>query len=161
MGNFKKRVGENIKYYRKLQGLTLAEVAKKIGITEATMQKYEAGAIKRVDVEMLTAIANAIMCEPGQLTGWLSSDDKEKAHINQINKKLNNSIALLHKLPIEKQKTIIGIINTLSKEDDNTYQTIILNLKKLNKEGLEDVLKYTDYLISTKKYIEADKSDVV
>jgi len=33
--------------------LTLKELADRIGVTEATAQKYESGNIKKVDVEML------------------------------------------------------------------------------------------------------------
>lgn len=47
------RVGNNIKKYRKEKDITLKELADKIGLTEATVQKYEAGNIKKIDVEML------------------------------------------------------------------------------------------------------------
>ena len=47
------RVGNNIKKYRKEAGITLKELGEKIGVTEATAQKYEAGNIKKIDVEML------------------------------------------------------------------------------------------------------------
>lgn len=46
------RVGNNIKKYRKEAGITLKELGEKIGVTEATAQKYEAGNIKKIDVEM-------------------------------------------------------------------------------------------------------------
>lgn len=47
------RVGNNIKKYRKECGFTLKELSEKIGLTEATVQKYEAGNIKKIDAEML------------------------------------------------------------------------------------------------------------
>jgi len=68
--NFKETVGENIRHYRKLKGFTIKEIAEKVNITEATMQKYEVGKIGRVDVEMIQKIANAIGVLPEQLTGW-------------------------------------------------------------------------------------------
>lgn len=41
------RVGNNIKKYRKEAGITLKELGEKIGVAEATAQKYEAGNIKK------------------------------------------------------------------------------------------------------------------
>lgn len=54
--------------------MTLKEVADKIGLTEATVQKYESGNIKKVDVEMLKKLADALGVLPENLTEW----DKEK-----------------------------------------------------------------------------------
>lgn len=71
---FKYRVGVNIRNYRLESGQTLRQIADKVGITEATMQKYEAGNIGRVDVEMLKNIADAIGCTPNDLTGWKIAD---------------------------------------------------------------------------------------
>ena len=39
MGQFPERVARNIKKYRKEQNLTLKEMAERVGISEATMQK--------------------------------------------------------------------------------------------------------------------------
>lgn len=68
------RVGNNIKKYRKERGLTLKELAEKIDLTEATVQKYEAGNIKKIDVEMLKKISDALEVLPENLTEW---DKKE------------------------------------------------------------------------------------
>lgn len=74
---FKYMVGLNIRMHRIESNQTLRQVADKVGITEATMQKYEAGNIGRVDIEMLKSIADAIGCTPNDLTGWKSSDKSE------------------------------------------------------------------------------------
>lgn len=71
MGNqFCTRVGNNIKKYRKENGLTLKELAEKVNLTEATIQKYEAGNIKKIDVEMLKKISDALNVLPENLTEW-------------------------------------------------------------------------------------------
>lgn len=82
--NYRERVGKNINHYRKVNDLTLKEVANRVGITEATMQKYETGQIKRVDIEMIDKIANAIGTTASKLTGWLNNEEKEEAHLNRI-----------------------------------------------------------------------------
>ncbi|MCI8339241.1 MAG: helix-turn-helix transcriptional regulator [Lachnospiraceae bacterium] len=68
------RIGKNIKKNRKEKDLTLKELADRIGLTEATVQKYEAGNIKKIDVEMLKKISDALGVQPENLTEW----DKEE-----------------------------------------------------------------------------------
>ena len=72
------RVGNNIKKYRKEAGITLKELGEKIGVTEATAQKYEAGNIKKIDVEMLKKISDALGTTPEKLTGWESKAQYEE-----------------------------------------------------------------------------------
>lgn len=67
---FCERVGNNIKKYRKEKELTLKELAAKINLTEATVQKYESGNIKKIDVEMLKKISDALGVLPENLTEW-------------------------------------------------------------------------------------------
>jgi len=64
------RVGNNIKKYRKEKDLTLKEIADRVGLTEATVQKYEAGNIKKIDVEMLKKLSDALGVLPENLTEW-------------------------------------------------------------------------------------------
>ncbi len=68
------RVGNNIKKYRKEKDLTLKELADRVSLTEATVQKYEAGNIKKIDVEMLKKLSDALGVLPENLTEW----DKEE-----------------------------------------------------------------------------------
>lgn len=64
------RVGNNIKKYRKEKGFTLKELADRVSLTEATVQKYEAGNIKKIDVEMLKKLSDALDVLPENLTEW-------------------------------------------------------------------------------------------
>ena len=75
---FKEILGENIRHYRKIKGYTIKDIAEKVGITEATMQKYEKGSIRRVDIEMLKSIAEAIGVPPETLTGWEKPDEEAR-----------------------------------------------------------------------------------
>ena len=60
MSNFTFEIGENIKFYRKQRNMTLKELGCKVGITESTMQKYETGQIKRIDIEAVQKISSAL-----------------------------------------------------------------------------------------------------
>ena len=67
-----------IKERRTAMGYTQEELGEKIGVTEATAQKYEAGNIKKIDVEMLKKISDALGTTPEKLTGWESKAQYEE-----------------------------------------------------------------------------------
>lgn len=74
---FCERVGNNLKKYRKEKGLTLKELAETVELTEATVQKYEAGNIKKIDVETLKKFADALGVLPENITEWDKDDYKK------------------------------------------------------------------------------------
>ena len=49
-------VGENIRWYRKLRGMTQAQLAESVGLTEGAVRHYESG-IRAVRPELLESIA--------------------------------------------------------------------------------------------------------
>lgn len=61
---------ERMKHARDLKGLTLKELAIKIGKTEATVQRYESGEIKNLKNDTIELIANALDVSPSYLMGW-------------------------------------------------------------------------------------------
>lgn len=63
-------VGENIKEQRLKNNFTLLEVANKLGVKEATMQRYESGEIKNIKHETIVALAKIFGCSPSYLMGW-------------------------------------------------------------------------------------------
>lgn len=63
-------LSERIKNIRESKGITLKELGKKIGKTEATVQRYESGAIKNVNNEIVEDIAEALKVSPAYLMGW-------------------------------------------------------------------------------------------
>lgn len=77
------RVGNNIKKYRKEKDLTLKELAEKVELTEATIQKYEAGSIKTIDVQMLKKISDALGVLPENLTEWDKEEYRKYKEIGQ------------------------------------------------------------------------------
>ena len=52
-------VGENIRRYRKLRGMTQAQLAEAVGLTEGAVRHYESG-IRAVKPELLGSIAAAL-----------------------------------------------------------------------------------------------------
>lgn len=67
---FCSRVGNNIKKFRKEKEITLKQLANMVGLTEATVQKYESGNIKKIDIDMLKKLSDALGVSPENLTEW-------------------------------------------------------------------------------------------
>ena len=72
-------LNDRIKEMRLRCGLTLLEVAEKIGVKEATVQRYESGAIKNIKHETVCKLAEVFGCDPGNLMGW-----EEKSNISEV-----------------------------------------------------------------------------
>ncbi|MDM7465576.1 helix-turn-helix domain-containing protein [Staphylococcus warneri] len=71
---------KRMKQSREKQGMTLAELGRKIGKTEATVQRYESGNIKNLKNDTIESIANALNVNPAYLMGWIDQDNDEVVH---------------------------------------------------------------------------------
>lgn len=63
-------INDRIKSMRNQRGHTLVEVANKVGVKEATMQRYESGQIKNIPYKRIVDIAKALNTTPAYLMGW-------------------------------------------------------------------------------------------
>lgn len=63
-----------IKNRRNELGLTLKEVAKALGVSESTVQRYETSEIKNMGIDKVEALANILKVTPEYLMGW--ADEK-------------------------------------------------------------------------------------
>ena len=63
-------LSEVMKKRRKELGLTLAQVADAVGVTEATAQRWESGNIKSVRHDKITLLAEVLKVSPADLMGW-------------------------------------------------------------------------------------------
>ncbi len=61
---------ENIKSKRIAAGLTLDDVARQIGTSRQTVQKYESGVISNIPSDKIEKIAVVLHTTPAQLMGW-------------------------------------------------------------------------------------------
>lgn len=77
------RLPERLKSRRKELGLTLAQVADRVGTSEATVQRWENGSIKTLRHESIVKLAEVLDVTPAYLMGWeepeQSLDDMQNA----------------------------------------------------------------------------------
>ncbi len=62
--------GERMKYLRKARGLSAEYIAQKLGVSPATVYRYERGDIEKVPGDALIPIAQALHTTPAYLMGW-------------------------------------------------------------------------------------------
>lgn len=74
------KVNEIIKKRRKELGLTLREVAEKLGVSESLISRYESNDVKNMGIDKLIPLAKVLNTTPAFLMGW--EDKKEKENIN-------------------------------------------------------------------------------
>jgi len=80
--------GEKIKYFRNMRGISQETLGQLSGINSATIKKYEYG-IRNPKPDQLLKIANALGISINICNGV------QREH----NKKLNNGLPILHKVP--------------------------------------------------------------
>lgn len=62
-----------LKRRRKELGLTLLQVAEVMGVSEATVQRWESGSIKSVRYDKIDKLAQVLKVEPSEIMGWNTS----------------------------------------------------------------------------------------
>lgn len=63
-------LGDMIKKRRAELNMTLLDVAKKVNVSEATVQRWESGNIKNLRHERISMLADALECSPAYLMEW-------------------------------------------------------------------------------------------
>lgn len=71
-------LGERIKRAREAKGLTLLDVAREVGVSEATLQRYESGNIKNPKQPRLLSLAKALDVDVNYLMNWEGDDGKKE-----------------------------------------------------------------------------------
>ena len=91
-------VGERIKNRRKELGMTVDDLAKKVGKSRATIYRYENGSIEKLPTDVLVPFAEALDLDPDYLMGW--SEKRRKKYVL----KLQNIFYITHYFLICKLK---------------------------------------------------------
>lgn len=124
---------ERIHEKRIEKGITLAQIADRLGVTEATAQRYERGNIKNIPYEHMCAYGEILNCSPAYLMGW----DEEDPTIQNRDKDLE---------AIEKILSADGYVLCCESYDDDYFH--IKNSSGKTVAGLYDheLLPRYDYL---------------
>ena len=88
---------DDIKQRRIELGLTMADVAQSVGVSEATISRWESGDIANMKRDKIVSLAKALHVSPSFLMGW---DEPETEDITSSNKYNNVFPIKTHKIPL-------------------------------------------------------------
>lgn len=71
-------IGQRIKNSRLQQGLSIDELARRLGKNRTTIYRYENGDIENLPLGILDSLADALNTTPAYLMGWEISNAKEE-----------------------------------------------------------------------------------
>ncbi|AWI04129.1 helix-turn-helix domain-containing protein [Clostridium drakei] len=74
-------MNEKIRTRREELGFTLQQIGDYLGVSKATIQRYESGEIKNLKLESIEKLANILKVSPSYLMGW---EENTKEQSNQI-----------------------------------------------------------------------------
>ena len=87
---------DDIKQRRIELGLTMADVAQSVGVSEATISRWESGDIANMKRDKIVSLAKALHVSPSFIMGW---DEPETEDIVSSNKYNNVFPIKTHKIP--------------------------------------------------------------
>lgn len=129
----------DLKQRRLELGLTMLEVAKIVGVSEATISRYESGNIKNMRRDRINKYAKALNVDASLLIDEFAWDKAAE----EFKKQLSDDSIWLKKYLKER----------FSDEDVSTAYELIIQLPQFNKEGLIKILERMDELSEVKKYL--------
>ncbi len=97
------KIGDRIKKRREEIGLSVDEVARRLGKHRATIYRYESNDIEKFPTEILEPLAAVLQTTPAFLVGWESSDNRFSPEIkNVIPLPSTNKLPLIGTIPCGK-----------------------------------------------------------
>lgn len=66
--------GERIRYYRKLNNMTMVELAHRIGVQHSAIYKYETGKVTNIPIGNINKMADVFNIPARELVDWISDD---------------------------------------------------------------------------------------
>ncbi len=104
---FARSLAKRVVAVRKLQNLTQAQVAEKLGISQQGLQKYER-AQRRIPVSLLPPLAEALNTTVEELLG-IAHKNHKRGKISQIEERFQQ----VGNLPLKTQREILKVIDAL------------------------------------------------
>ncbi len=111
---------ENLKARRHTLGMTLEEVAKAVGTSRQTVQKYESGIIANIPSDRIEKLAEALRTTPAYLMGWTDNTDLanfQSKDLKQISDKESFLLEGFRKLTKDQQEFMLKAIAAQVQEE--------------------------------------------
>ena len=104
-------IGERIKKRREELGMSVADLAQKVGKSRATVYRYENGAIEKLPTVVLIPFAEALSTTPAFLMGW--TDNKVVDQEEDTDKTLQSLLELYDNLSVDFRSKLLNYAEEL------------------------------------------------
>ena len=108
------KMNDKIKNRREELGLTLQEVGEYIGVSKATVQRYESGEIKNLKLAIIERLTQVLRITPGYLMGWENND--RIFGLNRDSEDVLNIYGGLNSEEKEKAKAFLKFLHSQNKK---------------------------------------------
>ena len=116
-------LGKSIKKFREAKNMSQTDLGDKVGLSKATISKYEDGKIKKIDIKLIAAMTRALEVEFDDLVGIDEMSDKDK-FISLLNENTNAKLVA----------QIVGDLSPAAQEEILRYAQYI---REANRKGNE------------------------
>jgi len=118
-------IGSRIYSARTLRGLTLDDIASKVGVAKSTIQRYEKGTISKIKLPVIESIAHSLSVNPNWIIG--NTDDPSISSSTQVMLGLS-----------EDETQLIGDYRSMNEQGRHAALTVVHGLAS------EDIYKKHD-----------------
>lgn len=150
-------IGERIKSKRTELGYTLEEIAKIVGVSRQTIQRYESGIINNIPSDKIELLAFALRTTPAYLMGWEVVRDEEigDAFYNDMKKDVfSNMRSMFSDSEVTHFENYIQLNGQNMSLVDN-YTNKILSIQSMDEE-LAAAHERTDVEVTTEMHKHDD-----
>ncbi len=126
-------LSNTLKELRKVRGFTLLDIAKKMDVTEATVQRWESGNIKNMKYGNIVKLAEILDVNPAVLMGWQAEppQDTQGSQMSQTQTSQN-----MQAQPAAQE------VHTIAAHHDGADWT---------EEELDEIEQFKKYILSKRK----------
>lgn len=151
-------ISGRIKHLRQLRGMTLDEIAKIVGVSNATVSRWETGEIKNIRSEKFEALANALNTTTAYLR-CLIDDPDPKLNYNELVKKY---IQMEKDITEETKHAIDAALSEREKADRRLISAAHKICFRTPESGIDDPVGpcnamridvITDFVLGNEKYL--------
>lgn len=138
------KIGEKIKTRRIELGLSVDELAEKIGKNRSTVYRYENKEIENLPTPILKPLVEALQVSPDYFMDW---EDLPTLNSSEISPEAVETASMIHEA--ENTEEIINIVETVIEDDD--YRAIVTASKELNPDEMKMVRAMIEGLVNKKE----------
>lgn len=97
-------------------GLSMLDVANAVGVSEATISRWESGNISNLKRENICRLSKALGVSPMVLMGWGEEAERAASESDALDEE---NLKLFRELPPDKKRQVLDFLRFLTSSGDN------------------------------------------